>query len=74
MWSSSGWDRGIRIQDCLGNPNQKWLADNLGRIHSRYLIPGIGDSCLNSLNGTSNNSFVYSDRCNDGGDQRWNWW
>jgi Ricin-type beta-trefoil lectin domain len=72
MWSSSGWDRGIRIQDCSNNSNQKWWADNLGRIHSRDTQRG--DTCLNSLNGTSNNSFVYSDWCNDSGDQRWNWW
>jgi Ricin-type beta-trefoil lectin domain len=71
MWSTNGWDRGIRINNCHGQSNQKWWIDGSGRIHSNYYVPNIGDTCLDANDGTVNGSFIFSAACNTGGNQRW---
>jgi Ricin-type beta-trefoil lectin domain len=65
--SSNRW---LRIHDCHGGNNQKWYADNSGRIHS----VANGNLCIDSWYGNRSDSDLTAYPCNDSNDQKWSWY
>jgi hypothetical protein len=61
----------LRVNDCNGGTNQKWDADNYGRIHSGFNY----NLCVDSAAGDNYGSTIYIlDRCHYDSNQRWYWW
>jgi Ricin-type beta-trefoil lectin domain len=71
VWLGAGQNTTwLRMENCHGGNNQKWVADNLGRIHSVYDY----NLCIDSALGNVNGSNIYLSGCHNGSNQRWNWW
>lgn len=62
-------NRWLRINTCHNGQNQKFYADNYGRIRSN----ASSNLCIDSANGDANGSTIYMGGCHLGNNQRW-WW
>lgn len=67
-WSAT--NTALRVNDCYGGSNQKWEADGIGRIHSKWDY----NLCIDSFSGDSYGSILYASPCHNGNNQKWNWW